>query len=208
MPATPFDPHDAQAALRALAGMWKVTLGEAAPACDLAVEHGLQCYAGSGGIAELRQLDRPAVLNLRDDTGQPSYGILTALTGAEATLRVGAEVRTLSLVALARAFDGSFTTWWRAPRGYRPRVVLGDRGDDVDWVAQQIAWLVEGRQVEPGPDTRYDAVLARKVREFQVAQGLKADGMIGPRTIMQMNRATGIEEPRLLAAPPMAATGK
>jgi general secretion pathway protein A len=202
------DPHDAQAALRELARMWKVTLGDAAPACDAAVEHDLQCYAGTGGVAELRQLDRPAVLSLRDEAGQPYYGILTALTNSEATLRVGTEVRTLGLVALAREFDGSFTTWWRAPRAYRPRVVLGDHGEDVDWVARQIAWLVEGRQIEPGPDTRYDAALARKVREFQVAQGLKADGMIGPRTIMQMNRASGIEEPRLLAAPSIAATGK
>jgi general secretion pathway protein A len=42
-----------------------------------------------------------------------------------------------------------------------------------------------------------DAALRSKVQSFQVAQGLKPDGLAGPITLMQLNRATGVDEPRL-----------
>ena len=32
---------------------------------------------------------------------------------------------------------------------------------------------------------------------FQLSQGLKPDGLAGPTTFMQLNRATGIDEPQL-----------
>ena len=36
-----------------------------------------------------------------------------------------------------------------------------------------------------------------QVQSFQTAQGLKADGIAGPTTFMLLNRATGVDEPRL-----------
>ena len=37
-----------------------------------------------------------------------------------------------------------------------------------------------------------------RLRAFQSAQGLKADGMAGPRTYMRLNQLGGVAEPRLL----------
>jgi general secretion pathway protein A len=42
-----------------------------------------------------------------------------------------------------------------------------------------------------------DARLRSKLRTFQLAQGLDGDGQPGPMTLMQLNRAAGIDEPRL-----------
>ena len=36
------------------------------------------------------------------------------------------------------------------------------------------------------------------IRLAQLAQGLRPDGIAGPTTFMQLNRATGVDEPRLL----------
>ena len=45
-----------------------------------------------------------------------------------------------------------------------------------------------------------DAALRAKVSAFQIAQGLKPDGLVGPVTLMQLNRAAGVDEPKLLVS--------
>jgi general secretion pathway protein A len=49
----------------------------------------------------------------------------------------------------------------------------------------------------PSAPTRFDAALRSRLNAFQVAQGLKPDGLAGPLTLMQINRATGVDEPHL-----------
>ncbi len=39
-----------------------------------------------------------------------------------------------------------------------------------------------------------------QVSAFQLSQGLKPDGIAGPTTFMQLNRALGVDEPHLRAA--------
>jgi general secretion pathway protein A len=51
----------------------------------------------------------------------------------------------------------------------------------------------------PAGAQKFDAALQAKVSAFQLAQGLKADGLAGPITLMQLNRAAGVAEPRLQA---------
>jgi general secretion pathway protein A len=45
-----------------------------------------------------------------------------------------------------------------------------------------------------------DATLRSRIHRFQLSQGLPSDGSAGPITLMQLNRANGVEEPRLLKA--------
>jgi general secretion pathway protein A len=42
-----------------------------------------------------------------------------------------------------------------------------------------------------------DSAWKSQISNFQLSQGLKPDGLVGPTTFMQLNRATGIDEPRL-----------
>ena len=208
-PAVALDPHDVHAAMRQLARLWNVTLNDGSQPCDSAQANNLHCYISSGGLVELRQLDRPAVVTLHDDSGRTYYAILTALNDADATLRIGGYIRKLGLVTLSRQFDGAFATFWRAPRDYRPRISLGERSEEVDWIAQQLAKLNDSKvDAKASTGKAFDEEMAKQVREFQFAQGLKADGMIGPRTIMQLNRAAGVEEPRLQASLTPAVTRK
>ena len=44
-----------------------------------------------------------------------------------------------------------------------------------------------------------DSNLRGRLQAFQRAQGLAPDGLAGPMTFMLLNRATGVDEPRLAA---------
>ena len=41
-------------------------------------------------------------------------------------------------------------------------------------------------------------MLKARVSNFQRAHGLQPDGVAGPTTFMQLNRLSGVDEPRLL----------
>ncbi|MDB5958302.1 peptidoglycan-binding domain-containing protein, partial [Ramlibacter sp.] len=48
---------------------------------------------------------------------------------------------------------------------------------------------------------RLGPALRAEVRAFQLAQGLPADGRPGPLTYMQLNRVSGVDEPRMRTEP-------
>ncbi|WP_019140135.1 ExeA family protein [Noviherbaspirillum massiliense] len=189
--------RDRNEAFRNLARYWDVSLPEGQP-CHDATATGLHCYLSSAGFAELRLLDRPAVLSLRDRRQNTYYALLTGLSDTHATLRIGDTSQEVSLVALARYFRGEFATFWRAPAAFRDLVPPEDKGADVDWIAAQLAKL-NGSAAPEGPQA-YDLKLRNQVREFQVTQGLQVDGLVGPATFMRLNRVAGVDEPRLRGA--------
>jgi len=185
------------AALRQLAGMWGLALVDGDP-CPTAARLNLRCLQTKGGIEDLRLLDRPAVLTLRDDPVAPNYVLLTALDKRNATITTpGGTPQTISLDALAARFGGEFTTFWRAPRSWRDEVSVGDHGPDVDWLAKRLAQLYELKK--PQENQPLDAALRSRLTEFQTGQHLKADGVAGPKTFIRLYQLGGVQEPRLLA---------
>ncbi|WIT13767.1 AAA family ATPase [Paucibacter sediminis] len=181
------------AAWQDLAPAWKTTLPPDEPdACRAFRSARLACFRSEGGLAVLRLLDRPAILTLRDGAGQPSYVTLVQLGAQSATVRAGGSSETVSLSTLARQWQGEFATLWRWPEAYAGK--LG-AGQDASWLAAALAKAAD-EPAQRGP-SRYDAALQARIAAFQRAQGLKVDGLIGPITLMQLNRAAGVQEPRL-----------
>jgi len=187
---------DEQLALRELAGLWGTALPEG-DTCQVALRHNLRCHQGKGGLYELRLLDRPAILTLRDGASV-SYAVLTAMDDASVTLRMNGKTQTVAVAALASRFDGAFTTFWKMPRFYRDQIAGGEQGADVDWIAARLAQL--NGIAAPADNQPLNGVMVEHLRRFQAQQNLKADGVAGPRTYMRLNQLTGVAEPRLLAA--------
>ena len=185
-------------ALSQLARLWSVVAPEKDnDLCDALQKSDLHCYRSRNGLAELRRLDRPAVLKLRDQENRIHYALLTGLTGSSATLQVGTVTQKVSLAALTRHFRGEFSLLWRAPRGFTGPVKQDDSGPQVDWIATQLAKIYGGEQA---PQQVFNQQIRQQLRQFQAAQGLFADGIAGPVTLMQLNRVAGLQEPRLNAA--------
>jgi general secretion pathway protein A len=193
--AAPVLLRDPNEAWRELARTWKVSPGDEGDVCKALQKEQLHCFSRNLSLALIRELGRPGIVMLDADTGSPSYATLTALTRDSATLRAGGTEQTVTLEALAARWRGDFATLWHVPPGY-------DTGGKtiaqptVDWIATQLG-DVKARSTP----AVFDTSLKSRLRAFQLAHGLTADGQPGPMTYMQLNRAAGIDEPHLRSEP-------
>ncbi len=184
-------------AWRELAGAWKLDVGSGDP-CLAARKHQVQCFrTARSTLALIRQLDRPGVLTLRDAYNRAAYAMLGGLSADAAMLVIDGTPRTVSLLALADYWRGEFATFWRAPPDYAGAIVDRRSGPAASWLALKLA-AARGDSRPIGAQFD-DAALKGWIHTFQLTQGLPSDGVAGPVTLMQLNRAVGIDEPRLLA---------
>ena len=196
-------PAQESTAWRELAALWQAPLGDGGDPCQAASARQLQCFRHNGGLALVRQLDRPGVLALRH--GQSVvYALITDLSQDSATLQLGGTRYRVPLAALSTVWRGDFATLWRSPPNYRRKLMEGDTGPAVDWLSARMASL-HGEAVPTGT-IRFDEQLKARVHAFQLAQGLTPDGVAGSTTLMLLNRLTGVDEPRLGSAATLAAT--
>jgi general secretion pathway protein A len=190
---------DEKSAWRELASMWNLTPGEA-DACAAAAKQQVRCFKFASTLAMVKSLDRPGFMSLRDDAGRTTTVVLVGLGADTATLRAEGRAQKVSLPALTKLWTGEFGTLWRMPPGYTTAVAEGASGPLVDRLATQLAALAG--ESAPPPRQTMDAALRTKVARFQTAHGLNAVGKAGPTTFMQLNRATGVDEPRLDTSAP------
>ena len=205
--------RDGAEATRRLGRLWQLTLADNEP-CAAALAENVYCFKSSKGLTEIRQLDRPGVLTLYDDAHKSYYVLLRGLSADMALLEIGNQLQTVSLSALARRWEGEFSTLWRGPEGARRGIAKNEQGAAVGWLASRLM-LVKAQngiadKVASGSTAvanaatgansataRFDAALALQVREFQLSQGLLPDGLAGPQTLMQLASMTDPAEPHL-----------
>ncbi|MFY7863380.1 ExeA family protein [Roseateles sp.] len=210
-PASPL-PHALSLGLRsesqawqALAKLWGAEVSEQEP-CPALARQRLQCFrssklnAGDAGLSLLRLLNRPSILSLRDEAGQPFYVLLLRLDEQTATLSLGPQTQRISLLALSQQWQGEFSTLWRAPPGYSKQ---GSNKALQPWVKTQLDKAFG--EASPSPELKQD--LRGRLIAFQRSQGLRSDGQTGPVTLMLLNTVAGVDEPRLHSgAGPLAPT--
>ncbi|MGA9991139.1 MAG: peptidoglycan-binding protein, partial [Thiobacillaceae bacterium] len=182
-------------AYAALFRAWGANYQGADP-CLQAESLGLRCRSGRGGLAELRESNRPAVLQMRDDQDQEFFATLTALGPKTASFAIGAKTTTVALGALASQWSGYYSLLWRVPPAMQRRVQQGDRGPAVGWLSRQLA-QVQGGTAKTDENLVFDDALARQVKQFQFAQGLTPDGVVGRQTLMRLAGAADQAAPKL-----------
>ena len=189
--------RDEMASWRELAPLWGVTSTES-DACAAAARQQVRCSKFTATLPMIRSLGRPGFMNVRDGDGKVVNIVLVGLGKTTATLLANGEKTSVPLAELAKSWQGEFGTLWRLPAGYATAAAEGASGAVVDRLAAQLASL-DGEPA-PGGKQTMDAALRGKVARFQSAHGLSPLGKAGPTTFMQLNRATGVDEPRLAAA--------
>lgn len=164
--------------------------------CTFAESNGLSCYFQVRSLSELASLNHPAVLKLLNAVGVPFYVTLVEINGEYADLYIAESKRRVALKDLKLWSTGNITLLWRKPQNYRHPLLPGAQGDLITWLDQQLA-VVQGRNPRtPSPEI-YDEALVWQVKKFQSSFGLMADGVVGPKTAMQLAAVTSQSIPKL-----------
>lgn len=172
--------------------LWRLTSDAIPPgeACPNEPVAGLQCVQSTASTWEpLIALDRPVLLLMQRPDRFASGTLLLQIHGVTATVWEPRGISELPLADLARYWTGEARYWWRVPEGWRGALTLGERGPAVAAVAALFARL-DGQQ-QPLTDDRFNAALEDRVKIFQRGEGLKADGVVGERTLQRLNARLG-----------------
>ncbi len=188
------------AAYRRLLALWGTALTGDTDPCGQAAKAGLACLDQHGSWAQVRMLNRPAVLTLTDQRGQRHRVVLTALDEQSATLTLGERSERLPIDAVSRLWFGDFTVVWR-PKSLRARQLsIGSSGEAVRWLRRKLSAL-HGSSVDPEHDDVYDQPLADAVQEFQRQHRLVADGIAGVLTQVVLDATLADPQSPLLELP-------
>ncbi len=179
-------------AFAGLLSLWGATYvpGAARP-CDQVADQGLQCVAQRGTFAQLKLIDRPAILSLADAAGREHQVVLETLAGDTARISIGGEQHDVSLAELADHWFGEFLVVWRPSIPLAKELRLGMRGDDVLWLRSGLAQL-DGQAVTADRPDLFDGELERMVRDFQRSRRLLVDGIAGVQTQLVLESAIGV----------------
>lgn len=165
-------------------------------ACEQARAQGLRCLDAVGNLSNLRQLNRPAILRLFDTQGKEFYAALTSLEDQAASLVVGGETMKVAVKDIESRWHGEYILLWKTPPDYQGYIHPGDKGFVVQWLDKQIS-LIQGRTPQSNENLVYNDELVRQVKEFQLAEGLVPDGIVGTQTLIHINAVVDKEEPAL-----------
>jgi len=180
------------AAFRRLLSLWGTAMADDNNPCRQAAKSGLSCLEQRGSWAQVRALNRPAILTLTDDHGQRHRVVLSALDDKIATLNLSEHSQRVPVDEVSKDWFGEFTVIWK-PKTARTRLLsLGMKGDEVRWLRRSLNAL-QGAASDPEHADVYDEELAIAVQNFQREHRLNVDGIAGVQTQVMLD--TALAEP-------------
>jgi general secretion pathway protein A len=195
---------DTDTAITQLFALWDESYDPArGEPCAQAAERGLAClFQQRGSLSELRLMNRPAILSLLDERGQPRQVVMAALGYDDARLAANGKVFEIPLAELTYYWFGDHLLLWRPGIAPQKDLVPGMRDDAVLWLRETLA-RIRGEAAPTLSDAAlvYDTRLETQVREYQRARMLTVDGIVGARTQIALTTDVGVPPlPRLLAS--------
>src|SRR5277367_5397955 len=180
------------AAFRRLLSLWGTAMADDKNPCGQAAKAGLSCLEQRGSWAQVRALNRPAILTLTDDHGQRHRVVLSALDDKIATLDLGEHDERVPIDELSRDWFGEFTVVWKPKTASTRPLSVGMHGDEVRWLRRSLNAL-RGASSDPERGDLYDEELAIAVQNFQREHRLNVDGIAGLQTQVVLD--TALAEP-------------
>jgi len=195
------DATDTDSAFATLFGLWGLdyTSGNAS-ACQQAMNKGLYCLFQRGSLSQVRNLNRPVILTLRDQNSQQHQVVLSGLTQYTASIAVDGSVHDIGTAELGEYWYGQYLVLWQPQIDKLKQFVPGMRDADVRWLRQSLA-EIQGEPVPPMNSDLFDQDLEARVRDYQRQRRLNTDGVVGYQTQIAINTdLSSFKGPRLSRA--------
>ncbi len=177
-----------QLALQRLFELWGRDYAAAADVspCELAQRQGLQCYRSDNGWYGLENLNRPALIGLTEDDGRQVYGLVTKLDGDAVRLEIEGRILNSTTRQVSKHWAGDYMVFWQPPPDFSRSLQIGASGPDVAWLKERMAEARPASKLD-APLNAFDQSLHDSVVAFQTANSVRADGVVGARTIIHLN---------------------
>lgn len=179
---------DTESAFTQLFSRWGLIYADykGSTGCTRARKAGLRCIFRSGTWNNLRQLNRPAVIELLDGSGQRHHVLVTALDDNQISVNFGGQEYDIPISEIDRYWYGQYLLLWK-PLSSKQRVLRrGTRGEAVVWLRNILARYHGEPKLANGKDL-LDRELETQVKAFQRDHKLKSDGVVGRLTLIQLN---------------------
>lgn len=198
--ATPEARTDTESALKGLFERWGLDYAALAGAtgCERALNAGLHCVYQTGTWNNLRQHNRPAVIELQDASGRKHHVLVTALTQDSVSLTMDSAPQEFSVQEAGRLWFGKYLLLWKPPMPEQEMLRLGDRGEGVVWLRDALA-RYRGEPIAIGASDLFDRELQAQLIQFQSRHRLTSDGVAGQITLARLQGYLPDKSPTLSA---------
>lgn len=186
--------RDIDTAYASILGLWGKTPYIGLTACQSAQQQGLSCYQQQGNWNSIVRLNFPAVVYLVDEQQQAFYGTVVARQGEQILLQLNEQQLWVKRDWFTRHFSGTFEILWQAPKSQVNEIGKSANQAQLQWLENSLAIINES---SPRLVSEFDSHLEQKVKEFQRQHGLRADGIAGAQTLVQLNLYLSDIGPRL-----------
>ncbi|MBD3641954.1 MAG: AAA family ATPase, partial [Marinobacter sp.] len=199
----PEDRVNAAGAFRLLFGLWDKSYRTADHpiACDYARTVGLGCLERQGTRRSLEFLNRPAMLQLRNQSGETGYAVLKSLNGDLAEVMIpGGQSRKMSFASLEQYWFGEYRVLWRLPEYMTGDNFYASGNGEQLWIGARMMELADRYTSSATENGRVKRMSAeQQVRWYQELKGLTVDGIAGAMTVIQINNDLDAAGPRLVS---------
>jgi len=160
-------------------------------ACNGDNSLGYACLRDQGNWSKINRLGLPVVLVLQERT--PSYLLVLGMDADRLLVGAPDQAITVSRDSVESRWLGTYLVAWPQAVGWPSVIGRGDDGPAVTTIMELATRVDEpyrGEQI-------FDATFELWLKNFQVRNGLKPDGIVGRNTLLHLMTAS-IDEPKLL----------
>ena len=162
-----------------LAKLWAKNIRQG-ETCQELEETGLSCLLDKAEWEALIALNRPAILEFPVSKTKKSYALLVGIEQGNPVFMINKKI-SFPLEQVLKQWNGYYVMLWQPPVANITIVFPNTFSDTVFWIRRHL-----GNVPATSNTNLFDQALKKEVMTFQRNKGLKADGIVGPRTFIHL----------------------